>query len=371
MSTGPVRSTALVLFGPDRLEVREVRVADPGPGEIRVRVAAAGVCHSDLNVYDRGGTGMVLPTVLGHEAAGVVEDVGAGATGVAPGDHVILCVVPQCGRCRYCAGGQPTLCDDGITAFGGTLTDGGTRVTLDGADVHQAAGVGAWSDHVVVPATAAVKVPADIPLAPAALLGCGVVTGYGAAANVARVGPDDQVAVIGCGGVGLSAVQAARIGGARQIIAVDTMPGKLEHARRLGATHTVDASAGADVVAEVRELTGGAGVDAALDFVGTPGVARQALSMTRRGGQVVFTGLGAPEWTLPVGELVGQGKVLRGNLLGMGSFTADFARLVDLYRSGALLLDEMISRSIGLADVPSAFAAMRAGTENRSVITFG
>jgi len=363
-------SKALVLFGPDRLEVHEVAVAGPGPGEIRVRIAAAGVCHSDLNVYDRGGTGMVLPAVLGHEAAGVVEDVGSGVTALAPGDHVILSVVPQCGRCVYCAGGQPTLCDDGVTAFGGTLTDGGTRITLDGRAVRQAAGVGAWCEHAVVPATAAVRVDPGIPLVPAALIGCGVVTGYGAAVNVARVGPDDRVAVIGCGGVGLSALQSARIVGVRQIIAVDTMPGKLEHARRLGATDTVEAGA-EDPVAAVRDLTGGSGADVTLDFVGTSGTVRQAVGMTRRGGQVVLTGLGAAEWTLPVGEVVGQGKVLRGNLLGMGSFAADFTRLVELYRAGDLLLDEMITRTIGLEDVEAAFAAMRAGTEARSVITFG
>jgi S-(hydroxymethyl)glutathione dehydrogenase/alcohol dehydrogenase len=359
---------AVVIAGPDGYAVQEVEVAPPRAGEVRVRMAAAGVCHSDLNVVERGGTGMFLPAVLGHEGAGVIEELGPDVTGHRAGDHVILAVVAQCGKCRYCCSGQPTLCDQGRFGRGGLLRDGTTRVSAGDQDIGQMAGLGTWCGEAVVAADVAIRIDPAMPLPQAAIIGCGVVTGYGGAVAVGRTRPEETVAVIGCGGVGLSGVQGARISGAAQIIAVDVIRGKLDHALKMGATDVVDSSE-ADPVSAVLDLTGGEGVDVALDFVGAQTTSAQAIAMTRRGGRCVFTGLSDRSWTVDVAAFLRQGKTLVGNYMGMMDFRKAFAELIDLYQGGRLLLDEMVSRTIALDDVPDAFRAMTAGEVARSVIT--
>lgn len=360
---------AAVINGADGLEILDVTVAPPQVGEVRVQMAAAGVCHSDLNVVNRGGSGMFLPAVLGHEGAGVVEELGPGVEGLAVGDHVILAVVASCGDCRYCKSGQPTLCDLGRFGRGAVLRDGTTRLSTGGTAVGQMAGLGTWCAEAVVPADVAIRIDSAMPLTPAAMIGCGVVTGYGAAAAVGQVSAGESVAVIGCGGVGLSGLQGARIAGAERVIAVDRVAAKLELAKKLGATDVVDVSTASDPVEAVLELTAGEGVDVALDFVGAQATATQAINMTRRGGRCVFTGLAASKWELEVGTFLRLGKTLRGNYMGMLPFGHAFGELVSLYQEGRLLLDEMVSREIAVDDVADAFRAMEAGEVARSVIT--
>jgi S-(hydroxymethyl)glutathione dehydrogenase/alcohol dehydrogenase len=362
---------AAILFGPDQpVEVHDIRVEDPHPGEIRVRMAASGVCHSDMHSIEAGGAGLRLPIVPGHEASGIVEQVADDVTELVPGDHVILKVFPQCGTCEQCNAGLPTLCLHGRSKVRtGTLADGTTRLWLGDESLGQYAGMGSWTEQTVVPASSAVKIDPRMPLTQAALIGCGVVTGFGAVTNVARIKPGSTVAVIGCGGLGLNAIQAARIEGAAQILAVDVTSNKFDLARKLGATDVVNSSE-TDPVEFAREITGGLSVDAALDFVGAAASTNHALLMTRSGGTVVYTGLAAPTISFPTGELVGGARTLRGNLMGMGWFPDEFAKLVGLYQKGELLLDELVSREIGLGEVDVAFEAMRQGEGARSVITF-
>jgi S-(hydroxymethyl)glutathione dehydrogenase / alcohol dehydrogenase len=348
------------------LEVERLEISGPGPDEIRVRLAASGVCHSDLHVYEAGAPNMHLPLVLGHEGAGEVIGVGADVDEFGVGDHVVLCTVPQCGRCTYCRSGMPTLCVTYPKTVAGTLPDGSMPLSLGGNPVGQMAGLGCWSEEAVVHRLSAVKIDGAMPFASAALLGCGVVTGFGAVANVAHVQPGDSMTVIGCGGLGLSAVQAGRIAGAEQIIAVDVNQRKLEMARTFGATDVVDAASG-DQVQHVRELTGGLGTTFAFDFVGTAQSARAALATARRGGTLVMTGLGSPELAFDVNDLIRAGRTIKGNLMGMGDFRAGYARLVALYQGGLLQLDELVSQRLDLDQVQMAFDAMAEGDVARSV----
>ena len=360
---------AVVIRGAGGMDVCDLAVAGPREGEVRVRMRAAGVCHSDLNVLNRSGTGMFLPAVLGHEGSGVVEDVGPGVGDLEPGDHVILAVVAQCGHCLYCTSGQPTLCEQGHFGRGALLRDGTTRLTFDGQPVGQMAGLGTWCEEAVVAADVAIKVDPSMPFPQAAILGCGVVTGYGAAVNAGHVGPGETVAVIGCGGVGLSGLQGARIAGAGRIIAIDVVEGKLDLATTMGATETLDATAVDDVVAEVLDRTGGHGADVVLDFVGSASTSAQAVAMTRNGGRCVFTGLAGSDWSISVTDFLRYGKTITGNYMGMGNFRKTFAELTTLYHQGRLQLDEMVSREIAVTEVAEAFRAMQAGEVARSVIT--
>ncbi len=359
---------AVVLSKPGTsLRVEELSLARPGPDQIRVRLEAAGVCHSDLHVYQAGAASMHVPIVLGHEGAGEVLEVGPGVTDLQVGDHVVLCVMPQCGSCPSCVRGQPTLCTAYPKTLGGALPDGTFPLALSGQPVGQMAGIGCWSEESVVHRLSAVKVDESIPLTSAALLGCAVVTGFGAVANVARVTAGDTMAVIGCGGVGLNAVQAGRIAGAERIIAVDVNPHKLGLASTFGATDLVDPSQG-DPVEQVRALTNGSGTTFAFDFVGSMGTARNALPMTRRGGTVVFTGLADPELTFSVNDLIRAGRTVRGNMMGMGEFRAEYPKLVRLYGEGKLQLDELVSLRLRLDQVHDAFDAMQRGDVARSVL---
>lgn len=363
---------AAVLTGLSQpLEIRDdVEVAEPRAGEVRVRVAASGVCHSDLSVRD-GILPIPLPAVLGHEGAGVVDAVGEGVEGLEPGDHVVVSWVPQCGTCFFCQRGQPHLCQqaDAVLLTGGLL-DGTPRLRLDGADLFQMQGTGTFSALTVVSAWSVVKVPEALDLAVAALLGCAVLTGVGAALNTAEIAPGDTVVVLGCGGVGLNVIQGARIAGADEIVAVDVHANKLAMATALGATVTVDATK-AEPVAAVRDMTGQRGADVAFEAIGSASTIDQALAMTRRGGQTVLVGIPSLDVmvTLPamVGVILAE-RTIKGCWFGSADIHHDVPRCLDLYRQGRLKLDELITRRIDLAGVNDAFDAMAAGEVARSVI---
>lgn len=364
---------AAILTAPHTpLEIADVEVAPPAPGELKVRIAASGVCHSDLSVQN-GTLPLAPPIVLGHEGAGIVEEIGDGVDGFAPGDRVVISWVPQCGECAMCSRAQGFLCDRAAATMGGTLLDGTTRVTRDGQPVFQFPSSGTFAEVAVVPAIAAVKIPDEVPLTSAALIGCAVLTGVGAAVNTASIRKGDAVAVIGCGGVGLNVVQGARIAGAERIVAVDTAALKLELARRFGATDVVNASSD-DAVAAVTELTGGRCVDVAFEVIGLEATMQQALALTRRGGETVLVGVPRVDAMLSVPAALGlvlAAKTIKGCLYGSANVHRDIPMLVGLYRSGRLLLDELVSRTIPLDDVNGAFVAMEQGEVARSVIDFG
>lgn len=365
---------AAVLTGLDQpLVIRDdVEVDDPQAGELRVRVAACGVCRSDLSMQD-GTMPIPTPAVLGHEASGVVEQVGPGVTAIRPGDHVVVSWVPQCGECFFCRRGQPQLCQtsDVVLLAGGQL-DGTPRLRLDGAPLFQMCATGTFSEVTVIPVTSAVKVPDDLPFDVAALLGCAVLTGVGAALNTATIAPGDAVAVIGCGGVGLNVIQGARIAGATTIVAVDVSPAKLAAAQVFGATALVDATR-VDPVNAVRDLTAQRGADVAFEALGMAATIHQTVDMTRRGGHAVLVGIPPLDVMLSVPAMLGlvlQERTVKGCWYGSSDIRRDIPRLVELYRNGALLLDELVSRRIDLSEVNDAFAAMKAGEVARSVIVY-
>jgi S-(hydroxymethyl)glutathione dehydrogenase/alcohol dehydrogenase len=357
---------AAVLNGVNEtLSVEPVQVRDPRPGEVLVRIGAAGVCHSDLHVI-KGDLPMPIPCVLGHEGAGVVEEVGAGVTRVAPGDHVVLNWVPYCGSCWYCTSGHMYLCETGFVKAMGS-----EALSRKEGIVGQFAGVGTMAELALVAETSCIPLDRDIPLDRACLIGCGVMTGVGAVINTARVQPGESVAVFGVGGVGLNVVQGAAIVGADPIIAVDMNEKKLAFAKQLGATHTVSA-AGGDPVSAIQELTGGRGVDYAFEVIGRPEVVMQAFMATRRGGKAVVVGVTGPTDMVSVpGMLMSLAeKSLIGSLYGSANMTRDVPRLVSLYRAGKLKLDELVSRRFSLAQVNDAFTALEKGEVVRGVITF-
>jgi S-(hydroxymethyl)glutathione dehydrogenase/alcohol dehydrogenase len=348
------------------LAIEDVRVDAPGPREVLVRTVATGVCHSDLHVLD-GSLPNPLPTVLGHEPAGVVEAVGGAVEHVAPGDHVIGCLSAFCGTCEYCVAGRPYLCDgDALLRRAGEPP----RLSRDGEAIVQFVHLSAFAERMLVHENALVRIRRDVPLDRVALIGCGVTTGLGAVFNRARVQAGRTVAVIGCGGIGLSVVQGARIAGAGRIVAVDTAGWKLDLARRLGATDVVDAAAGNPVPAVVEATAGG--VDYAFEAIGLPATVRQAVRMTRKGGTVVMIGV-VPAGTsveLPGADIVLREKTILGCMMGSNRFRTDMPRYVELYRSGLLRLDDMISARLPLERVNDAFEAMRRGTAARTVIVF-
>jgi Zn-dependent alcohol dehydrogenase len=365
----PVTAAAVLESPRKPLTVTEIDVEPPRAGEVMVEVGASGVCHSDISVWNET-LAHPVPLVLGHEAAGTVAGVGAGVTSVAPGDRVVLSWLAQCGTCFYCTARQPQLCEVAGVAFArGTLLDGTTRYRRDGQPVYQMAGLGTFTERCVVPEAAAVKIPDTIPLASAALIGCGVLTGFGAAVNTAGIRVGDTVAVVGCGGVGLSAVQGARIAGAGVIIAIDLHEERLALAARLGATHTLQPS---DTVAkQVRALTGGRGADHVLEVVGRQQTVRDAIRMTRRGGQVVLVGAAGDDVTVTLPAFSGvvmTEKVIRGSLYGSSDVRRDVPRLVSLYQSGLLKLDEMVSETFPFAQVNEAVEYCAAEKGARAVV---
>ena len=346
------------------LSVEEIDLAPPGPRDVVVRLAASGVCHSDLSVKN-GSIPFMFPTVLGHEGAGVIEAVGDAVTRVQPGDHVVLTWMPPCRRCFWCLAGQPMLCENGLTE-----ALGGSYATLDGQPLVRGLGTATFAGRTLVPEGEAVRIDPSVPLELAALVGCALSTGIGAVWRTAEVRPGSSVAVVGCGGVGLSVVQGAKLAGAAVIVAVDPVPAKLELAKALGATTTVDATG--DTVAGVREATAGRGADTVFEVVGRAGTIRDAFAATRRGGTVVLVGAGSPkeEVRFNAMELFVDGKSLKGCVYGSTDPDRDFPALVDLIRSGAIDAPSLVTRRIALDEVNDAFDAMEKGTVARSVIVF-
>ena len=354
------------------LEIVDVDLGSPHAGEVRIRTAAAGVCHSDLSVQN-GTIPQPIPAVLGHEGAGVVEEVGEGVEDLQPGDHVVVSWVPQCGTCYFCAHDQGELCEAGSAAImTGGLLDGTARFSRGGEPLLQMAAAGTFSESTIIPAIGAVKIDPDIPLKAAALIGCGVLTGFGAAVNTADIRSNDTVAVIGCGGVGLNVIQGAKHAGAARIVAIDMVESKLTLAKEFGATDVVNAGQ-AEAVPQVQELTEGRGADVSFEVIGLKQTAEQAFEMTRRGGQAIMVGVPAMEARLEIdlafGLVFGE-KQLRGCWYGSSNTHRDVPMLAGLYQQGKLRLDELISREIRLDDVNGALEAMGAGEVARSVIVY-
>lgn len=356
------------------LEVMDLQLEPPRAGEVAVRLVAAGVCASDASVM-KGDLPSPRPVVLGHEAAGVVSAVGDGVSSLAPGDHVVVTAMPQCGACYRCRRGQPSLCEvaDGVL-FSGALRDGTPRfATADGTPVAQFVAAGTFAEAVVVSEISVVPIPADVPFAPASLLGCGVLTGFGSAVNAATIGPGRTVAVIGCGAVGLAALQGARLAGAEEVIAIDLVPAKLDLALALGATTALLANNGEDVVERVRKETGGRGVDVTLECAGTPATVKQAIAMTGKGGEVVFVGAGDADTRVDVPHfrgLVGASKTLRGVLFGAADIQRDVTRIVDAYRDGTFELDRLVTATFPLDAINDAIAALGHGDVIAAVVEF-
>lgn len=365
---------AAVMTGIDQpLEIRDdVEVEAPRAGEVKVRLGASGVCHSDLSMQN--GTMMAAtPIVLGHEGAGIVEEVGEGVTNLAPGDHVVISWVPQCGTCFFCQKGQPQLCETANVALAsGGLLDGSTRFTSQGAPMFQMASSGTFSEVSIIPAIGAVKIDPDVDMKIAALIGCGVLTGTGAALNTADIKPGDTVAVVGCGGVGLNVIQGARIAGAGEIIAIDMNETKLQMAKDFGATASVNASQG-DPVSQVMSMTAQRGADVAFEVIGLQQTIDQTITMVRRGGQAILVGVPKMDAIVNIPAFFGvvlAEKTIKGCWYGSSDVQRDVPRLLELYKKGELKLDELISRTITLDEVNDAFDAMKTGEVARSVIQY-
>jgi S-(hydroxymethyl)glutathione dehydrogenase / alcohol dehydrogenase len=360
-----MQAAVLERFG-GPLVIEDVDVAEAGPDEVLIRTAACGVCHSDRTIQ-LGAQPRPLPFLLGHEAAGVVEQVGAGVRGIRPGDHVVACGSAFCGSCEWCMRGLLQHCE----SKGWARADGEPpRLTLHGQSLPALVGLGAFASHLLVHERAVAVIPPEMPLDRAALLGCAVLTGMGAVRHRAQVAAGQTVAVIGCGGVGLNAIQGARMCGAARIVAVDLAAAKLTRAQTFGATDVVDASDG-DPVGAVRELTGG-GVDHALEVVGSAATIQQAFAMTRTYGTTTVIGVTRPEEVIsvPAYELM-QEKRLQGSRLGSSAFRLDIPLYCRLYLDGRLMLDELVSDTIALPDVNAALTALDGSDAARSVIAFG
>ena len=351
------------------LRVEEVELAPPGPGEIRVRIRASGVCHSDWNAI-AGDSIVPLPAILGHEGAGVVEELGAGVQGVAPGDHVVLSWMPSCGRCFYCRRGRPNLCEGALRGlFDGTLVDGAIRLSQNGRPVYHYAFLSTFAERAVVPEASCIPIRRDVPFTIAALVGCAVMTGIGAVVNRARVEAGSTAVVFGAGGVGLSVVLGCRLAGARAIVAVDPVESKRALALELGATHAVDPLE-EDAGEIACGLTDGRGADYAFVAAGVPALFAEAYAATRRAGTVVFIGLPPEdaEVTFPATALVREEKIVTGSLYGTCRDREDMPRLLDLYMAGRLDLDRLITRTYPLENVNDAFADMNEGAVARGVL---
>ncbi|MEU6998796.1 Zn-dependent alcohol dehydrogenase [Nonomuraea sp. NPDC046570] len=358
---------AVLNTAPGQLEFEELDMDAPGPREVLVRTAAVGLCQSDLHYIDAHWS-TALPEVLGHEAAGVVEAVGSEVTATAPGDHVVTCMTAFCGRCRYCVDGRLTLC---VNHSRLRTRPRPALLNRHGAAVGRMGGIGGFAEQMLVHENSVVPIDRDLPLDRASLLGCAMITGVGAVWRSARVEPGASVAVIGCGGVGLSVVQGARLAGAARIIAVDVDEHSLAQARLLGATATVNATA-EDAVDAVRRLSSG-GVDYAFEAIGRPATVEQAFAMLAPGGVATVLGMVPDDQPLRItaSELFFHEKKLQGSLLGSNQFPTDIPRLAELYVQGRLELDGMISRRVGFDDIDAGLAALRAGGVNRVVVEFG
>lgn len=355
------------------LAIETLSLDPPGPGELLVKVRAAGLCHSDLSVID-GSRPRVMPMVLGHEAAGVVTALGDGVTDFAVGDQVVFSFVPVCGHCAPCAEGRSALCEPGARAnVAGTLLSGERRwheAATPNHEFHHHLGVSAFAEYTVVSARSAVRVDADLPAEIAALFGCAVMTGVGAVVNTAKVSPGESVAVFGLGGVGLAALLGAVACGANPVVAIDVLPAKLELAKQLGATHTVLASEG-DPVAAIREATNG-GAHYTFETVGNERVLAQAYAATRRGGTTVTAGLPHPQkqFSVPAVSLVAEERTVKGSYMGSAVPSRDIPRYVALYRAGRLPVDRLLTHRLRLDELNAAFDRLARGEAVRQVVLF-
>jgi Zn-dependent alcohol dehydrogenase len=352
------------------LEITELELAPPRAGEVLVRLHASGVCHSDQNAID-GTAPARCPTVLGHEGAGVVEEVGAGVTRVRPGDHVALSWTPSCGSCEECLRELPQLCSTAWPALAaGTLLDGTTRLSRDGEPVWHYSFISSFADACVVPERSCVPIPQDVPFEVAGLVGCAVTTGVGAVWRTAEVRPGERVAVFGCGGVGLSAVLGAVAAGAGVVVAVDTEPRKLDVARELGATQTVRWAGDAEATAEAVSAASGGGVDYAIEATGRTEAMLAAFLSTRARGAAVLIGIPAADAVLPLPALSIprlERRVL-GSIYGSSRPERDFPLTLDLYRAGRLPLDRLVTHRLPLEEVGRGFELMRSGEAIRVVV---
>jgi alcohol dehydrogenase len=352
------------------LRIAEVELAPPGPGEILIKVGAAGLCHSDLSVIN-GDRPRPMPMALGHEAAGVVEELGEGVDDLAVGDHVVVVFVPSCGHCAPCAEGRPALCEPGAAANGaGTLLSGARRLRRDGNALNHHLGCSVFADHATLSRRSVVKIDPAVPLDEAALFGCAVLTGVGAVVNTAQMRAGASVAVIGLGGVGLAALIGAHAAGARQIIAIDLADDKLDQARNFGATHVVNAGQ-ADALEQIRSLSNG-GVEFAFEFAGSIRALELAYRITRRGGCTVTAGL--PPSTallpLPAVSLVAEERTLKGSYIGTCVPSRDIPRYIDLCTQGRLPVDKLLTGRLTLDEINHGFDLLHEGKAIRQVVVF-
>ena len=348
--------------------VEDIAVESPGRGEVLVKLGACGVCHSDLSAIN-GTIALPLPLVLGHEGAGIVEEIGEGVSDLAKGDHVVFSFIYMCGKCRFCVAGRPVLCLEQGKALTTPLAGKPRTHDAAGKPLNIFSGCGSMAEYATVSAENLIRIDPKIPLDCAALVGCGVTTGVGAVFNTAKVAPGSSVAVFGCGGVGLSVVQGARIAGAEKIIAIDTLDAKLQMAKQFGATDTL--SAKEDVVKALKKMTGG-GPDYAFECVGSGELAGTAYKAIRRGGLAVVVGVAKPSdstsirtMTLPFEE-----KTITGSYFGSCVPRIDFPRMLALYLAGQLKLEELITRRYSIAEAPQAFADLESGRNARGVVVF-
>ena len=352
------------------LSIEAIDLAPPGPGEILVKIAAAGLCHSDLSVIN-GHRPRPMPMALGHEAAGIVEELGEGVSDLQRGDHVVLVFVPSCGHCEPCAEGRPALCEPGAAANGaGTLLSGARRLSRNGQQVHHHMGCSAFAEYATVSRRSVVKIDRELPLDEAALFGCAVLTGVGAVVNTAQVRAASSVAIVGLGGVGLAALLGANAAGARQIVAVDLSDEKLELAKALGATHTFNAGS-PNCKDEIRQASGG-GVAFAFEFAGSVRALELAYGITRRGGMTVTAGLPPPSATFPLPpvNLVAEERTVKGSYIGTCVPSRDIPRYIDLYRQGKLAVNRLMSGRLKLEEINRGFDLLNEGKAVRQVVVF-
>ena len=350
------------------LKIDELDLAPPGAGEILVRIKAAGLCHSDLSVIN-GDRPRPMPMALGHEAAGVVDQLGDGVHDLAVGDHVVLVFVPSCGHCHPCAEGRPALCEPGAAANGaGSLLNGARRLTRNGQTINHHLGCSAFATHAVVSRRSAIRIDHELPFEHAALFGCAVLTGVGAVVNTAQVRAGTSVAVIGLGGVGLASVLGAAAAGARHVIAVDLADDKLALAHTLGATATFNAGA-ANVIEAIRDATRG-GVDTAIEMAGSTRAFELAYRITRRGGMTVTAGLPPSDatWAMPAVNLVAEERTIKGSYVGTCVPMRDIPRYVDLFRGGRLPVDRLLTGTLALDDINRGFDLLHEGKAVRQVV---
>ncbi len=357
-----MRAAVIRKIGEEKVEILDnVGIADTGPGQVRIRIKATGVCHSDLSVTN-GTIPQATPCVLGHEGAGEIVEVGEGVTDLQAGDHAIVCWNPPCGKCVACLNGHPNVC----TAV--SMTQGYMpRFEVDGMPAFGGMGCGTFAEEAVIPVQAAVKIPQDVPFDVASLIGCGVMTGVGAVINTAKVKAGSSVVVFGCGGVGIATIQGARLAGAAEIVAIDPVESKRELAQKFGATH---AFAPDEIFEAIGAVTGGVGFDYAFEAVGLPSTIRGAYDAVCRGGTAVIVGAGKSDQKVEFNafELFFMEKKLMGSFYGSADVRVDFAKMIRLWRAGRLDLESMITQRLGLDGINQAFDDMKAGRVVRTLI---